>query len=718
MGTSGWRSRYALLLLLAAAPGCGDDTNAPGGTGSLSGHIATGEERRPVADASLSVASLTARTDADGSYRFPAVPAGEQTLSVSHSGYRTERVPVTIERNSETTQDLLLVPAADVPDGLTRLSAASGSVDGSVRLEWEPVSLTQFYSIYFASSPGVSPATGTKLSPVASPFLVTGLTPGSTYYFVITPIGQASEGPPSPEVHAVARSGVSVTMISPTIGAFVDTLVSIEARISSVASLTGVTARIGTITSPMTFTGDRWRATLSLAALQSPVTVLVEVSASDASGNPAGASVSARFDRHPALTVTAPLNGEVARPTAAIRATCTDDSPTGCVSVTVVNAENEAVLFSGQGSVNSTFSLAGFDGQEVPLEVRATDNGGQVTAVRRAVFVETTPSLEQVASSGSGILLDADPARLLAVNTGRWRFENPGGDTLRLVDRATGASTPVFQAESLTVTGRLTPAGALFVTVRPNGVTSQLRELRNGAVTILAEGEPITLVEVADRFAAWFEPGGLTSRLMWRHLTAGTTRQVANGRLNGSADLAPNGDLVYVEDGEVFRFRAGTSRRITDNAASGLRARTAGTDGTLIVEGRRPADCCDAALPLETVLLDPGGDVILASTDVPEQQSLLFLVNGGWIAFTRYDANGAAQVWVRSPAGVETQLSALSAGVTALDAMSPAGEVVFQGLRASPGRPPEPIGGGATARPLYIGNQLFLLYGASLFRVP
>jgi hypothetical protein len=135
---------------------------------------------------------------------------------------------------------------------------------------------------------------------------VTGLTPGSTYYFVITGIGQAREGDPSPEVHATARSAVGVTILSPTIAGFIDTLVSIEARISAPAGLNGVTARIGTITSPLTFTDDSWRGTISLAGLQSPATVLVEVSATDVDGNMGAASVSARFDRDQAVTLTAP----------------------------------------------------------------------------------------------------------------------------------------------------------------------------------------------------------------------------------------------------------------------------------------------------------------------------------------------------------------------------------------------------------------------------
>jgi hypothetical protein len=427
--------------------------------------------------------------------------------------------------------------------------------------------------------------------------------------------------------------------------------------------------------------------------------------------------VSARFDRHPALTVTAPLNGEVARPIASLRATCSDDSPSGCLSVTVVNAQTGTVLFSGQGNVNSTFSLAAFDRQTVPLEIRATDNGGQVTVVRRTVYVENTPTFIQVANAGSGVVLDADANRLLVVNTGRWQFENPGGDTLRLVDRNTGVSTPVFQAESLNVTGRLTPSGALFLATRPSGLTDRLWEFRNGALTSLAEGLGTRLIEVAGGFAAWFESDGFTGRLMWRDLTAGTTREVSSSRqLNGSADLAPNGDLVYIEAGEVFRFRNGASQRLTDNAAAGLRAREVATDGTLIVESRRPPDCCDSGLPLETVLLGAGGDVVLASTDVPGQ-TLAFMLNGGWIAFTRNDANHSAQLWVRSPAGVETQLTSSGAGVAMLYAMNGAGEVVFDLQRVSPGHPPEPIGG-SDALPLYIGNQLFVMFGAGLFRVP
>jgi hypothetical protein len=115
-------------------------------------------------------------------------------------------------------------------------------------------------------------------------------------------------------------------------------------------------------------------------------------------------------------------------------------------------------------------------------------------------------------------------------------------------------------------------------------------------------------------------------------------------------------------------------------------------------------------------LLDPAGDVVLA-TGVVVSQPAQFLVNGGWVAFRRFDMAGVGQVWVRSPEGVETQLSFAGNFTPDMRMLSDNGEVLFDYLtRASPSLPATHVAG-YSAVPIYIDGALHVGLGASLFRV-
>lgn len=109
-----------------------------------------------------------------------------------------------------------LAPAA--PTGLT---AVGGT--GQVTLSWASVSNATSYNVYYAATSGVSTASGTKITSVSAPYVQTGLTAGTTYFYVVTAVNssgesaasaQASAGtapaPPEPTVPA-APAGVTAT---------------------------------------------------------------------------------------------------------------------------------------------------------------------------------------------------------------------------------------------------------------------------------------------------------------------------------------------------------------------------------------------------------------------------------------------------------------------------------------------------------------------------
>ena len=94
---------------------------------------------------------------------------------------------------------------ADIPSAPTGVTASAG--DGQVSISWSAVSDATSYNIYWSTTSGVTKTSGTKIADTTSPYSHTGLTNGTTYYYVVTAVNSAGESAESSEVSA-APTGV------------------------------------------------------------------------------------------------------------------------------------------------------------------------------------------------------------------------------------------------------------------------------------------------------------------------------------------------------------------------------------------------------------------------------------------------------------------------------------------------------------------------------
>lgn len=98
---------------------------------------------------------------------------------------------------SSPSTEATCIPALPVPTGV---SATRGN--GQATVSWPAVTGATSYNIYWSKTTGVTTANGTKIAGVTTPYVVTGLTNDTPYYFVVTEVNSDGESAPSAEVSA------------------------------------------------------------------------------------------------------------------------------------------------------------------------------------------------------------------------------------------------------------------------------------------------------------------------------------------------------------------------------------------------------------------------------------------------------------------------------------------------------------------------------------
>lgn len=96
------------------------------------------------------------------------------------------------------------LPVHKLPDPPAVVEATGGS--NKVTLTWNGVSGADSYNIYWSSAPGVTPATGTKISGVTSPYQHDGLFVSQTYFYVVTAVNSNGESIASHQVATVSAN--------------------------------------------------------------------------------------------------------------------------------------------------------------------------------------------------------------------------------------------------------------------------------------------------------------------------------------------------------------------------------------------------------------------------------------------------------------------------------------------------------------------------------
>ena len=94
---------------------------------------------------------------------------------------------------------------------LRNIPSASTAESGRVTLTWNAVPEATGYAVYMSTSPGVTPLNGYRFPSKENSITITALSPGMTYYFIVTALGQSGEVGRSKEMsYTAARDEVGL----------------------------------------------------------------------------------------------------------------------------------------------------------------------------------------------------------------------------------------------------------------------------------------------------------------------------------------------------------------------------------------------------------------------------------------------------------------------------------------------------------------------------
>ncbi len=145
---------------------------------------------------------------------FSGVPgSGAYTVQYFPAPVATEVHSVTITVSSSLPKSTTGKAYANVAPGLAVPWSPIGVVAApgteQVTISWAAEGGASSYAIYWSTSPGVTKTSGTRIAGVTSPYVLSRLTNGMAYYFVVTAVNSAGESSESAQVSATPDASLA-----------------------------------------------------------------------------------------------------------------------------------------------------------------------------------------------------------------------------------------------------------------------------------------------------------------------------------------------------------------------------------------------------------------------------------------------------------------------------------------------------------------------------
>jgi hypothetical protein len=532
-----------------------------------------------------------------------------------------------------------------------------------------------------------------------------------------------------------ALADPNVSIQSPASGSRQGNSVAVQASVMSTYILKGARAQVASVGLELTIGANGlWEGTLDVTPVaQGPYTLTV--TATDANDTIGTASIPITIDRPPVITVTAPFDDRVVRPSIPVEVTCADDDPAGCASLRVTFG---GVVLTGQSSISGSITPISGEGTASTLDAVGTDSAGQTSAtLKRTLHIENSTELTELLRV-PGNVLDFSATEVLYLNDAKNALFIRNRATLADVVVVDGLAAPPRQAELYKST----------VVYLKDDFTVRHWKGANDEV-VLGTGRPIGCPQGFDKtfklagpYVAYLSvvdtKGG--TRPVRHHLETGATLMLKgdsgyNPTVPGTTsyscwfDLGPNGDVVYNPEtaSRAFWYREATGQYVDimypADAGRSFNYEPL-TNGESVIFGSACAlgGLCGSSFGIGLFTADAGFTDLTPPAFLgnysPVHSGEHFQFGGSWIGFLR--STTAMQVpavpWLRSPAGTETLCTTLAIGPP-IQAVSPDGEIMFAGHRASVASPsPKRIYGGG-GKVIHRDGDFHVVLGDALFVV-
>ena len=514
------------------------------------------------------------------------------------------------------------------------------------------------------------------------------------------------------------NAGPTVAIVRPAAQEHHGGSLNIRVEVTSLFEVIQVTANLGGTAIPLAFSQtalcDRrgcrpgWWGTAPIISLPWGPQKLT-VTAVDAFGARAESEVLFKHDELPEFEIRQPAALVTHTRDLRLSARVTNPEPSGTrLEVRI----GDLPVAEATNQLDVTASLDAWpDYSLIVIKFRATNSAGRLNEASHQVRLVLDPRLE-METEYLQLAYDYQYDRSIS-----WRSSGSSSN-LVIRDRASGREKSVLPLPSQPLGARLTPHGALFILPAKATVFDTVYEWDGTQTIEVGEPsgiEPVYTLMSQGHFAAW----NLGSMLILRDLNARTNRVVSDSAGNNSNDLAANGDLVYWGDSyRIHRHRAGVSTLLS-NPGSDRRDTYPLTDGINVVWRRSAFRLQPTAL---WMLAANGESIELA----PEQPRECFprrdyQAVGGHVAFTRLDANGNTQVWIRDPNGTLRRVSFFS-GQCTIQGLNEAGDLLILAANrtwlARSGQIPAPLILPPGQGGFWLRNDLMTSIDGAYFRVP
>ncbi|MBI3949898.1 MAG: carboxypeptidase-like regulatory domain-containing protein [Acidobacteria bacterium] len=197
----------------------------PPGVGTVRGTVRNASNAQPIPGAMISVANtnLSTTSGSDGTYTLNNVPAGQQTLNASASGFMPTQVMVTVVANQTVEQNISLSPT--LPTGEIRITLnwtrdANGvPSDLDMHLTGPDPDGTSCFHVYYGDRGSLTSAPFAQLEvdnrvvpgrPPTETIRISGLTPGIYRFYVHNFSGCVETEPNGPSGISQSRATVQV----------------------------------------------------------------------------------------------------------------------------------------------------------------------------------------------------------------------------------------------------------------------------------------------------------------------------------------------------------------------------------------------------------------------------------------------------------------------------------------------------------------------------